>query len=90
MAHDTADRVLVMSLGQVVEIAPVDRFCEHPRRPWPTIGGAPPDRSSLPAECVFAPRCSAVTARCLAERPPLVPDGTAALACWHPVFIVTG
>jgi peptide/nickel transport system ATP-binding protein len=57
----------------------------HRGRPLPTIGGAPPDLSSLPPGCAFAPRCAAATTRCVVERPPLVRDGSAALACWHPV-----
>jgi peptide/nickel transport system ATP-binding protein len=50
----------------------------------PTIAGAPPDLADLPPGCAFAPRCSAATARCLEQQPPLERDGTSAFACWHP------
>jgi peptide/nickel transport system ATP-binding protein len=38
----------------------------HRGHALPTIGGAPPDLSALPAGCAFAGRCDAVTARCRA------------------------
>jgi peptide/nickel transport system ATP-binding protein len=50
-----------------------------------TISGAPPDLSTLPAGCAFAPRCSRVGARCSMERPGLVREGARAVACWYPV-----
>src|SRR3954453_18551614 len=47
------------------------------------IDGQPPDLSSLPAGCSFAPRCPAAFARCRAEAPPefAVDDGRTA-RCW--------
>src|SRR6185436_11486922 len=47
------------------------------------IDGQPPDLSSLPAGCSFAPRCPAAFARCRAEAPPefAVDDGRMA-RCW--------
>jgi peptide/nickel transport system ATP-binding protein len=57
----------------------------HRGRVLPTIAGAPPDLSALPAGCAFAPRCSAVAARCRERQPTLLRDGTSALACWNPV-----
>ena len=57
----------------------------HRGRPLPTIGGAPPDLSSPPAGCAFAPRCAAATERCVVDRPLLVRSESTALACWHPL-----
>jgi len=54
-------------------------------RPLRTIGGAPPDLSSLPSGCAFAPRCSAATTTCRVDRPALSRRDVAALACWHPI-----
>src|SRR4249919_2815794 len=47
------------------------------------IEGQPPDLSSLPAGCSFAPRCPAAFARCRAEAPPefAVDEGRTA-RCW--------
>jgi peptide/nickel transport system ATP-binding protein len=52
----------------------------------PTITGAPPDLSALPAGCAFAPRCRSATTRCRDRQPTLLRDGTSALACWNPVW----
>ena len=54
-------------------------------RPLATIGGAPPDLTRLPEGCTFAPRCACASAKCVAQRPPLLRAGDEALACWHPV-----
>jgi len=53
------------------------------RRQLTAIDGQPPDLSSLPAGCSFAPRCPAAFARCRAEAPPefAVDDGRMA-RCW--------
>jgi peptide/nickel transport system ATP-binding protein len=40
-----------------------------------TIPGSPPDLSSLPPGCPFAPRCSYAEPRCLEAEPPLVDLG---------------
>jgi peptide/nickel transport system ATP-binding protein len=50
------------------------------------IPGAPPDLAALPAGCSFAARCTHASARCLVERPPVLADGAARLACWHPLL----
>ena len=52
-----------------------------------TIGGAPPDLTRLPEGCTFAPRCAIASAKCVAQRPPLLRAGDEALACWHPVSL---
>ncbi|MDB5966016.1 MAG: oligopeptide/dipeptide transporter, ATP-binding protein, partial [Polaromonas sp.] len=59
---------------------------EHRGRPLAAIAGAPPNLADLPPGCSFAPRCSRATARCGAELPPLLDNGGARLACWHPVL----
>ena len=53
------------------------------RRQLTAIDGQPPDLSSLPAGCSFAPRCPSAFARCRAEAPPefAVDDGRIA-RCW--------
>ncbi|TMJ25956.1 MAG: ABC transporter ATP-binding protein [Alphaproteobacteria bacterium] len=53
------------------------------RRQLTAIDGQPPDLSSLPAGCSFAPRCPAAFARCRAEAPPefALDDGRTA-RCW--------
>ena len=47
------------------------------------IEGQPPDLSSLPPGCAFAPRCPMAFARCRAEAPPevAVDEGRTA-RCW--------
>jgi peptide/nickel transport system ATP-binding protein len=56
----------------------------HRGKPLPTIGGAPPDLSALPAGCAFAARCVAATAPCVTHQPLLQRDGDSAFACWNP------
>ena len=47
------------------------------------IDGQPPDLSSLPSGCSFAPRCSAAFARCHAQAPPEFNlDGGRTARCW--------
>ena len=53
--------------------------------PLPTIRGAPPDLSRLPAGCAFAPRCDHAGEACLREAPPVEKNGRRALACWYPL-----
>jgi oligopeptide transport system ATP-binding protein len=48
-----------------------------------SIEGMPPELTDLSAGCPFAPRCSFVEERCLAERPELEPIGEDHyVACW--------
>jgi len=54
-------------------------------QPLPSIPGAPPDLTALPAGCSFAPRCAYANAQCQNERPPVLADGPDTLACWHPL-----
>ena len=53
--------------------------------PLPTIRGAPPDLSRLPAGCAFAPRCDQARDACLHQAPPVERDAHRALACWFPL-----
>ena len=46
------------------------------------IEGAMPRLHAIPRGCPFHPRCPKRFARCLAERPDLLPAGTSAAACW--------
>ena len=46
------------------------------------IDGAMPRLTAIPQGCAFNPRCPSTFARCLAERPNLLPAGPTAAACW--------
>jgi peptide/nickel transport system ATP-binding protein len=46
------------------------------------IDGAMPRLNAIPPGCAFNPRCPRRFARCLAERPELMPAGTSRAACW--------
>jgi len=46
------------------------------------IDGAMPRLNAIPPGCAFNPRCPKRFARCLAERPALMPAGTSQAACW--------
>ncbi|MEV0586991.1 dipeptide/oligopeptide/nickel ABC transporter permease/ATP-binding protein [Nonomuraea sp. NPDC050310] len=48
-------------------------------RPLASIPGRQPAPEAVGDGCAFAPRCPLATARCQAERPPLVDD----VACWE-------
>ena len=53
-----------------------------------TIPGRPPDLVNPPKGCGFAPRCAYARAKCLEEKPPLVPTRESdehVYACWYPV-----
>ncbi|MHB1931140.1 MAG: ABC transporter ATP-binding protein [Acidimicrobiales bacterium] len=53
------------------------------RRELHGIPGSPPDLAQLPEGCAFEPRCPYRLARCVDERPPLLPTGdTGVAACW--------
>jgi oligopeptide/dipeptide ABC transporter ATP-binding protein len=64
----------------------IPKLSQDNRRPLVSIPGIPPDLTSPPAGCRFAPRCAYATDQCRAEEPPL--DGARSdhlFACWHPV-----
>jgi peptide/nickel transport system ATP-binding protein len=46
------------------------------------IDGAMPRLNAIPPGCAFNPRCPRRFARCLAERPSLMPAGASHAACW--------
>ncbi|HVJ11358.1 MAG TPA: ABC transporter ATP-binding protein [Burkholderiales bacterium] len=46
------------------------------------IEGAMPRLNAIPPGCAFNPRCPKRFARCLVERPGLLPAGTSRAACW--------
>jgi peptide/nickel transport system ATP-binding protein len=46
------------------------------------IDGAMPRLNAIPPGCAFNPRCPKVFARCLVERPDLLPAGSTRAACW--------
>jgi len=46
------------------------------------IDGAMPRLNAIPPGCAFHPRCASRVARCLVERPALMPAGATAAACW--------
>jgi oligopeptide/dipeptide ABC transporter ATP-binding protein len=50
------------------------------------IDGQPPNLTTLPRGCAFAPRCSRTFDRCFVEAPPSVSLGHGHSArCWHAV-----
>jgi peptide/nickel transport system permease protein len=52
-------------------------------QPLATIPGSPPAVEDLPAGCPFAARCAFADEECQ-TLPPLVIEGAARVACWHP------
>jgi peptide/nickel transport system ATP-binding protein len=98
IAHDlgvvagTADRVLVMYAGQVVETAPTTELFAHPKHPYtegllasiPRLDAARPSQEysgQVPAATTgppgrFHPRCPYAWDRCATEQPPLLDAGT--------------
>jgi peptide/nickel transport system ATP-binding protein len=74
-----SDRVAIMYLGRLVEIAPADTqalLAEVPkldaaRRVYRPIAGELPSPLDPPSGCAFHPRCPRAMARCKVERPAL-------------------
>jgi oligopeptide/dipeptide ABC transporter ATP-binding protein len=54
-------------------------------KPLVSIRGIPPDLTSPPAGCRFAPRCLYATERCRVEEPPLSGPAEHQFSCWNPV-----
>jgi peptide/nickel transport system ATP-binding protein len=64
----------------------IPRLDQDNRKALVSIRGLPPDLTSPPPGCRFAPRCLYATDQCRAEEPPLTGRDPAHLfACWHPV-----
>jgi peptide/nickel transport system ATP-binding protein len=96
-AERAADRVAVMYAGRLVEIAPAGQFFSKPAHPYAQgllhalpnrgfapIPGLPPELTTLPAGCAFAPRCPLVGSKC-AARPALRTAGHDTLVACHAV-----
>jgi peptide/nickel transport system ATP-binding protein len=66
------------SVGLMASIPPLDRRVDRLAQ----IDGAMPRLTAIPRGCAFNPRCPEVFARCLEERPELLPAGTSSAACW--------
>ncbi|MCB9945868.1 MAG: ATP-binding cassette domain-containing protein [Geminicoccaceae bacterium] len=85
--HHMADRVAVMYLGQIVELAPVRELFASPRHPYTAallaaipmdgrmpaqpLEGDPPNPLSPPSGCRFHTRCPHAVAACSADAPAL-------------------
>jgi peptide/nickel transport system ATP-binding protein len=64
----------------------IPRLEQDNTKPLVSIPGLPPDLTSPPVGCRFAPRCPRATEQCRAEEPPLEgEDAGHRFACWHPV-----
>ena len=99
LAFDFADRVAVFYAGTTVETAPAEDFrrgpeaLRHPysRALWSAlpqngftpIDGFQPYAGSLPAGCLFAPRCPLRTAACEAGTPPMRDIRGGEVRCIH-------
>jgi peptide/nickel transport system ATP-binding protein len=98
VTHDLAaarfisDRIAVMYLGQIVELAPTEELVANPQHPYtkallaavPSPGtepvrlpGEPASPLAIPSGCAFHPRCAQRVDRCTDEVPTLISiDGT--------------
>jgi peptide/nickel transport system ATP-binding protein len=93
VTHDLAaarfisDRIAVMYLGQIVEVAPTEELINNPQHPYtkallaavPTPGtepvrlpGEPASPLAIPTGCAFHPRCAERMDRCTTDVPTLV------------------
>jgi peptide/nickel transport system ATP-binding protein len=67
-------------------LASIPRLSQDSGRRLLTIGGLPPDLSSPPPGCRFAPRCTRASDKCRSQEPPLSGETREHLfSCWHPV-----
>jgi peptide/nickel transport system ATP-binding protein len=63
-------------------MASIPKITSGEKRPLAQIDGAMPRLTAIPPGCAFNPRCPRRFARCLAERPELLPAGASEAACW--------
>jgi peptide/nickel transport system ATP-binding protein len=67
-------------------LASIPQLSQDTRKALHAIPGLPPDLSSPPPGCRFAPRCPRATGHCREEEPPLAGETAGHLfSCWHPV-----
>ena len=87
VVEHVSDRVGVMYLGRLVEVAPAEELFRAPRHPYTealisavpghsdrtriVLRGDPPSPEEPPSGCAFHPRCQKAIAACSIERPPL-------------------
>jgi len=78
VVEHVSDRVAVMYLGKIVEIAPADQIYTDGQHPYTRalLSAAP-----VPDRCSFHPRCPFAQKICSEEEPPLVLDGNHGAAC---------
>ncbi|AHK63709.1 Oligopeptide transport ATP-binding protein OppD [Chlamydia avium] len=95
---ETADDVLVLYAGRMVEYASVHQIFHHPCHPYTqdllasrpsvnaktftSIPGQPPCYDNLPSGCCYAPRCSKAHSRCTVEPPLHNIDSKHKVKCW--------
>ena len=90
------DRIAVMYLGRIVELAPTARLLERPWHPYTElllrsaaldltadVSGERPSSLHLPSGCRFRTRCPLAEARCEREDPLLIEKGPARLVACH-------
>jgi len=100
--YQISDRVGVMYLGRLVEVASADDLFARPRHPYTRllldtiprldarsterepVAGEVPNPIEPPPGCAFHPRCPFANDRCRRERPELI-DNTGALVACHAV-----
>lgn len=94
-----ADKIAVFYSGTTVEIAPAENFTGQgeelrhpyskalwralPQNDFTPIPGAQPHPSSLPAGCLFAPRCEMATPVCRQEQPEMRGLRGGMVRCFH-------
>jgi peptide/nickel transport system ATP-binding protein len=93
------DRVAVMYLGQLVELAPVTRLYSHPRHPYTVqllesvVDGTRASRKQFSTTttaasrpdtgCPFRDRCPRAQERCVDDAPALTPDAGGSFVACH-------
>ncbi|HWF72900.1 MAG TPA: oligopeptide/dipeptide ABC transporter ATP-binding protein [Solirubrobacteraceae bacterium] len=98
VASQVCDRLAVMYLGKVLELAPNEALVVFPRHPYTgvllsAVAGAPrkrelitgemPGRGHVPSGCRFHPRCPKAELMCSGHEPPLVDKGGGTVAACH-------